>query len=172
MTDLLDANAAGVSNAFGISGDRVVGSFMDGTDTKPFMFDFASNTFTDLSTVAGGTFFDGGFAQATAVNGSGVVVGTAETRDGRRAWAYNVNGSGTVQDLNSLLNPASGGFDALTDANAITDEGVVAGVALTGVDERAFISTVPIPEAGSGLSLLIGSAVVLGITGGKRRRRK
>ena len=131
--------------------------------------------FTDVTTVSGGTLFDGGFAQARAVNASGVIVGFAQTSLGRRAWVYNPLGSGTVQDLNIALDPTTGGFDVLTDANAITDEGFVAGIGLVGAEEHGFASFQPVPAPPAAVSLLIGSRVGVAVTGGKRflqRRRK
>ncbi len=88
--------------------------------------DTAANELANL-----GTDLDGHtFSSASAINNAGFTVGEAEAFDedgndlGSRAVYWNPDG--TVVDLNTLIDPASGWL--LTNATAISDTGWIAGI--------------------------------------------
>ncbi len=67
-----------------------------------------------------GTLGYGDTSVAKAINGSGVMVGTASTSSGYHAFIYS---GGTMTDLNNLI-PAGSGW-VLTGATGITDAGQI-----------------------------------------------
>lgn len=85
---------------------------------------FANGTVTDLNVPGTGQ----GDAQASAVNDSGVIVGS-----GGNGHAF-IDQNGQATDLNNFISPASG--VTLTAANGINDNGVIVGTAVSNANPR------------------------------------
>jgi probable HAF family extracellular repeat protein len=101
---------------------------------------------------------------ALDVNNLGMVVGNSLELDGV-AYLYM---NGQMHTLNSLIDPAYG--LSITVANAINDQGQIAGQACGGPSNGcAPVLLSPVPELGSWLMLGAGLAM-LGVLGRRRRR--
>lgn len=96
----------------------------------------------------------GGNSSAGDINILGQVVGLATVNGENRAFLYT---NGTMIDLNTLIDPASGWV--LNSANAINDFGQIAGTGTFNGQQRAFLLT-PVPEPSSVVMLLVGGGVV------------
>lgn len=81
----------------------------------------------DLGTLGGAQSF------ANAINGHGHVVGEADLRTGRHAFAWK---NGTTQDLNKLI---SGSAWLLDQAYDISDGGRIAGSGVINGQRRAYL---------------------------------
>jgi uncharacterized membrane protein len=121
----------------------------------------------DLGDLAG----SGGVSSARDINSYGIVVGISGSAGAERAfvWVPEIpNGTtGTMTDLNTLLDPISRAAWTLKSAEAINDFGQIVGSGLYDADgpggspavERAFLPT-PIPEPAT-ISLAVGGTALL-----------
>jgi len=111
-------------------------------------------TVTDLGTLGGLT------SNAYGINDSGQIVGQADTSGNSATHAFLKSGSGPIQDLNDLIDPASRW--TLEEAKGINDLGQIVGYGWTGGPNRgpnrAFLLT-PVPKP-STLVLCSGLGVV------------
>jgi probable HAF family extracellular repeat protein len=108
--------------AVNASGEIVGASLAADDDAHAVLF--ANGTVTDLNVPGTGQ----GDAQASAVNDSGVIVGS-----GGNGHAF-IDQNGQATDLNNFISPASG--VTLTAANGINDNGVIVGTAVSNANPR------------------------------------
>jgi probable HAF family extracellular repeat protein len=112
----------------------------------------------DLGTLPGLTG-----SKALGINSSGVVVGISYIGGGNDT-AFVYSGSGTMQDLNSLIDPSLG--VSLYQANAINDLGQIVGFGHFADGDHAFLLT-PVPEPSSAILLGVCILAVGGFCGAK-----
>ncbi len=136
-----------------------------------------SGTMIDLGELAG----SGGVSSARDINGRGVVVGHSGTAGAERAfvWMPTVpNGTtGTMIDLNTMLDPMSSAGWRLKSAEAINDFGQIVGSGLFDPDgrggsppvERAFLLT-PIPEPATIVLIVVIGLTFMPICSFRKRR--
>jgi probable HAF family extracellular repeat protein len=102
---------------------------------------------------------------ATAINNKGQIVGYASVAGSNHAFIY--TGSGPMQDLNGLIDPASAW--TLSNAFDISDLGEIVGEGVSPSGEtHAFLLT-PVPEP-STLVLLAAGGFVFAARARRRRR--
>jgi probable HAF family extracellular repeat protein len=167
-TDDLGTLGGTFSEAWGINDIGQVVGWADtslGPNSPRHAFRTAANQPINPATDDLGTL-GGAYSEAWGVNNSGQVVGAAwGGANGGHAFLY--NGSGPMQDLNNLVDPASGW--TLETAYGINDSGQIVGVGVIGGHEHAFLLT-PTPEPSTFALLGIG-VVTFFICGWWRRWR-
>jgi probable HAF family extracellular repeat protein len=161
MIDL--GNLGGESQGQAING---LGEVAGWSQVAPTFNEHASlwngSTILDLGTLGGAE------SQADGINAAAAVVGWSNVGTGdRHAFLYT---DGTMVDLNSLVDPASGW--TLVEATAINDAGQIAGYGLNDAtgDTEAFLLT-PVPEPRT-LGLAIMGATFACSTFSNRRRKR
>lgn len=150
-------NASGV-----IVGSAVAGQTGSGTNiTQAVMWTVAGD---DNVSLLGLGSLGRTFSEAKDINAAGQVIGYATNIAGapQRAFLWH---SGTMVDLNSFIDPASG--FTLTTAEGINDRGDIVGWGTVGGVTRAYVlQAVPEPEA---WALMLAGLAVLGFVAGRRR---
>ncbi len=134
-----------------------------GFSTKPGetiqgAFLYSGGTMTDLGS------FGGSASEANGVNDFGVVVGGSDLVLNSASHAFVYYGSGTIQDLNDLVDPTLPW--AIGNAFAVNNSGQIAAAgSLPGMPEHALLLT-PVPEPSSFLLFCsAGFALILAMTG-------
>lgn len=145
------------ATAINVNGD-VVGWSSTGSAGHAFLY--SGGTMRDLGTLQGSTN-----STAKGINSIGQVVGSSDSSGGSHAWIYK---NGQMQDLNDLIDPMSG-WRLIFQANAINDNGWIAGSAVNANSEQHAVLLVPIPEPSPLVLLGIGAIVLRGCAW---RRRK
>ncbi|HEY2841899.1 MAG TPA: PEP-CTERM sorting domain-containing protein, partial [Pirellulales bacterium] len=121
-------------------------------------FLYSGGAMQDLGTLGGTN------SQAQGINNSGKVVGYGTTAGGQN-HAFLYSGGGSIQDLNSLIDPLSGW--TLDVAQGVNDAGQIVGYGEINGQTHAFLLT-PVPEPTTlGLGALGGFALLT-----MKRRRK
>lgn len=136
----LDMGTLGGSYSAGFainSNGEITGSATTALDAEQHAFVAQSTqsppVMTDLQTL-GGTFSEG-----YGINLAGDVVGYSTTLGDRKQVAFLWQGGIGMQDLNALIDPASGW--ALLEAHAISDKGHITGIGLLNGEKHAFLLT-------------------------------
>jgi probable HAF family extracellular repeat protein len=153
-----------VANAINDSG-QVVGFSHKTADGMTFhAFRTAANKAINPATDDLGTL-GGARSKAYDINKSGQVVGESYLTDGTTTHAFFYSGTGAMQDLNHLIDPAGGW--TLIAARGINDSGQIVGYGVNPAGQtRAFLLT-PVPEP-STIALLL-TACVAGLVWWRRR---
>ena len=149
------------SGALGINaGGQVVGYANLNGNAPNHAFLYTEGSMTFLGNIGGST------SEAMAINSGGMIVGDATTSSGNEdAFLY---GNGTMTDLNSLIDPASGW--TLQSASAINDSGQIVGAMYNASGQtHAFLLT-PIPEPSPLVLLGVSAISLLGFAWRRRRR--
>ena len=147
------------SKAYAIndSGDIVGGSTYPG-DSADHAFLYRNGSFHDLGTLPGTSF-----SVALAVNGSGHAVGYAFSPAlGDLAFLY---ANGTLINLSALMEVQEAGWQALTEARGINDQGQIVGTGINRLGLRHAFLLTPVPEPLTGLFMLVGLGGVAGLVG-------
>ncbi|MGR8931791.1 MAG: HYR domain-containing protein [Gammaproteobacteria bacterium] len=126
------------SSGFAINDNgEVTGSSTTAADAEHHAFVAQASTgqptMTDLKTL-GGTFSEG-----YSINMAGDIVGYSTTAGDRQQVAFLWQNGVGMQDLNTLIDPASGW--TLLEAHAINDKGNIAGIGLLNGEKHAFLLT-------------------------------
>jgi probable HAF family extracellular repeat protein len=146
------------SHAYGINNSgQVVGWAWTSGNAASHAFLYSGGSMQDLGTLARGFG-----SEALGINDEGQIVGDSDNR------AFLYTGSGPIEDLNNLIDPASGW--TLGEASAINDLGEIVG---SGINPQgqwdAFLLT-PIPEPSTFVLLAAGAVGLLGYAWRRRRR--
>jgi probable HAF family extracellular repeat protein len=139
---------------YGINnGGEIVGLSTTGASGTGHAFLFSGRTMTNLGTFGGDT------SAAQGINDYGLVVGEASLPNDTGTDAFIYYGSGSIVDLNSLVDPTLGW--TIEGAVAINDSGqIVALGQQQGGPYRALLLT-PVPEPKSVVLLLFAGCAVL-----------
>jgi probable HAF family extracellular repeat protein len=136
MTDIGQVFNGAASSARAINGEGQVAGygFVPATSTS-HAFLFSGGSMTDLGVLSGFTT-----SKAYGINDSAVVVGELSNGSNSAAFVYS---SGTMVNLNSLIDPDSGW--SLLHASSINDYGQIVGTGSIGGAQHAFLLN-PIPS--------------------------
>ncbi len=162
MTDIGTLHGWNTSVGYGInSSDEIVGFSQDYPSGLNHAFLYSNGTMTDLGS------FGLGYSDAYGINDNGWIVGRADTTSSfsNNSRAF-LDISGTMYDLNNLLDTSGAGWTLLT-AEAINSSGQIVGTGYVPAGEHAFLLT-PVPEPSSIALALVG---FLGIALATRRSR-
>jgi hypothetical protein len=133
--------------ALGINdSDQVAGEISGGSGTA-FFYDYNTNTFTTVTPPAGSTG-----CYLLAINDAGYAVGGSSTQSSASGAIFSLQ-SGSMENLNLLLSPASSGWD-ITSAVAINNRGQILATAEfeNGGNQTVILNPV-VPEP-AGISLV------------------
>ncbi len=162
-TSITDLNtlggAASLAYAINNNGQIVGASQTAGNGTvDAFLYTISSGHMTDLSTLYGGS------SEAYGINDHGQIVGTSD------GSAF-VNNSGTMTDLNNLMDSSGAGW-ALMAASAINNNGWIVGVGNNpdGNNDAFLLTPVPEPPAGVLALWSLAAIWVVGSRIGRARR--
>ena len=130
---------------------QVVGSSSTGSAGHAFLY--SGGVMTDLGTLPGS-----GSSQAAGINASGQIVGYSDfTGVGNRAFLYS---DGEMHSLNDMIDPTSGWN--LVWANAINDNGWIAGCGVAPNGEQHAVLLTPIPEPSTLVLVGVGAMSLIG----------
>jgi probable HAF family extracellular repeat protein len=148
--------------AINSSGEVVGGSSITAASENRQPFIYSGGSMTDLGT------FGGQLGLAFAVNDYGVVVGSADLPGDLTGHGFVYYGSGTIEDLNNLIDPALGW--TIDGAAAINDNGRIAAEAYQEGGPYHAVLLIPIPTPEPSAPSLFCAAIfgLMTIHGGAR----
>ncbi len=151
MTDLGVLNNGPNSVAVAVNDlGIVVGVSEVGDVTTNHAFLYQNGVMTDLGTLGFG------FSNATDINNAGQVVGAVSTGDGNpNGFLYHTNG--VMYDLNNLIDSMPPGWK-FNEAQAINDNGWIAGNARTASGSIHAVLLIPVPEPATALLFILVAA--------------
>ncbi len=141
----------------------IVGSSATTASGARQAFLYSGGTMTDLGT------FGGVSSLAYGINDLGVVVGTADFAGDQSGAAFVYYGSGSIVDLNTLVDPSLG-WD-IGEATGINDKGQICAAAYKDGEDHALLLT-PTPEPSSCCLLCGALSGFLAIQAGTRFLRR
>jgi probable HAF family extracellular repeat protein len=131
----------------------VVGFSTTGASDTDHAFLYSNGTMTNLGTLGGDT------SGASGINDYGIVVGSSSLPGDIGSDAFIYYGSGSIIDLNSLVDPSLGW--TIGDAVAINDRGKIAADGYQPDGTYHAILLTPVPEPTSVIQLLVAGFVIL-----------